>query len=717
MEKISNNSFIIEEKEFIKNNIHKNGNRFLIGNGYLGYRGTLDEYDKSDLVAFTIPGLFDRQEGKWEEPVNLPNPIYTYLVINGEKIDYHNFQINSHSVRLDMKKAEFSRETTFEVNKSNLTIKSKRFLSHDNYHLLGASYTLMCDKDLEVDLVTGLDLDIWDLNGPHLEMLKLDVKYNKINYYAKTLETKTAILLSVKNNIKNTKAYYDYNNGRVIHKLQLTANVPFSFETLVSVDYQKEENDLKDYIIQNYDNERIKHLEVMNGKWNKMDVVIEGDELAQIGIRTSIYHLMIITPRNSDASISARGVSSQVYKGACFWDTEMFMLPFYLLNDLKTAKRIIEYRIKGLKGAFIKADELGYKGAFYAWESVRDGIDACTLFNITDAITNRPIRTYFKDKQIHISADIVYGLDNYIRYTKDEEILINGGMDILINVSRFYFDYMHFSNHYQKYVVLDVVGPDEYHERVNNNAFTNKMIEFSFKKFIDYSKIVKEKYPEYYQKLDIEKDLENAKLILDNMIPLSKQGKIIEQFEGYFNLNDVTLNELLAKKLVPNEYLGGGNGLASNTKIIKQADVITMLYLFNNEFSLEDLKENYEYYFPKTEHGSSLSASMYALVACLMKEPNKAYDSFLDSALIDYYGNGKEYAGNTYIGGTHPASSGGAYMTLIYGFALMKINNDKLEFTPNLPDRIKKIKFNINYQNKEYKVNLTHDKVEVIISE
>ena len=717
MEKINNNSFRLEEKEFIKDNIHKNGNRFLIGNGYLGYRGTLDEYDKNDLVAFTIPGLFDKQEGKWEEPVNLPNPIYTYLVINGEKIDYHNFQITSHDMMLDMKKAEFSRETTFNIGKSSLTIKSKRFLSHENYHILAANYTVICDEDLEIDLVTGLDLDIWDLNGPHLEMLKLDVDYNKINYYAKTLETNTKILLSVKNNIKNTKAYRDYNSGRVIHKLKLSANVPFSFETLVSVDYQKEERDLKDYIVKDYDNERLKHLEIMNRKWNKMDVIIEGDDLAQIGIRTSIYHLMIITPRNSDASISARGVSSQVYKGACFWDTEMFMLPFYLLNDLETAKKIIEYRIKGLKGALIKANELGYKGAFYAWESVRDGIDACTLFNITDAITNRPIRTYFKDKQIHISGDIVYGLDNYITYTKDDEILINGGMDILINVSRFYFDYMHFSNHHKKYVALDVVGPDEYHERVNNNAFTNKMIEFSFKKFIHYSKIVEEKYPEYYQKLDIQEDLKNAKLILDNMIPLFKQGKIIEQFEGYFKLDDISLDELLTKKLVPNEYLGGGNGLASNTKIIKQADVITMLYLFNNEFSIIDLKENYEYYFPRTEHGSSLSSSMYALVACLMKEPNKAYDSFLKSALIDYYGDGKEYAGNTYIGGTHPASSGGAYMTLIYGFALMKIKNDKLEFTPNLPDKIIKIKFNISYQNKEYKVEITHDKVEVITSE
>lgn len=718
MEKITDNLFKIEQKEFIKENIHKNGNRFLIGNGYLGYRGTLDEYGKDDLVAFTVPGLFDKQEGKWSEPVNLPNPLYTYVVFEQEKIDYHNFKIIKENLTLNLKNAEYLRNTVFSINDTSLNIKSKRFLSHDSYHLLGRTYEITSNKDLKIKLVTGLDLDIWDLNGPHLELLHLKLENNEINYLARTLESKTKISLNVKNNIKLKEIKIDHKNGQFIYELNLKKDIPFSFETLVSVDYQEKEENLKNYLTGlNYEETYQKHLKIMDNKWDKMDVKITGDELAQIGIRTSIYHLMIITPRNSDYSISARGVSGQVYKGACFWDTEMFMLPFYLLNDLETSKKIIEYRIKGLKGAYLKAKEFNYQGAFYAWESVKDGLDACTLFNITDAITNRPIRTYFKDKQIHISGDIVYGLDKYIKYTGDEEILINGGINILDSVSKFYFDYLHYSNHYKKYVVLDVIGPDEYHERVNNNAFTNKMVQFSFQKFIEYSNLVKEKYPDYYKTLDIKEDLENAEKALDNLISFNKKNNVIEQFEGYFDLEDIKLTDLLAKKLVPNEYLGGGNGLATTTKIIKQADVITMLYLFNEEFKIEDLKENYEYYFPRTEHGSSLSASMYALVACLMKEPNKAYQSFLDSALIDYYGKGKEYAGNTYIGGTHPASSGGAYMTLIYGFALMKIKNDKLEFTPNLPDEIEKMEFKLTYKKKEYQVVITHEKAEVKISE
>lgn len=713
MEKINDNLFKIEEKSFIKENIKKNGNRFILGNGYLGYRGTLDEYEKNELVALTIPGLFDKQEGKWEEPVNLPNPLYTYLIIDGKKLNYHNYQIKNHSMTLNMKEGTFERTTTFQIKDFDLTIKSKRFLSHHNYHLLASTYEITSTKDINIILCYGLDLDIWDLNGPHLKQENLQIEKNKLKYFAQTLSKKTNILVSLKTNLISEGKL---NNTIYELPLNLTKNKPFKFEKLISVDYKDNKEDLIDYTNISFNDTINNHLKKIKETWDNYDIIIEGDDLAQLGIRNSIYHLMIIKPTSSNASISARGVSGQVYKGACFWDTEMFMLPFYLLNDKKTSKKIIEYRIKGLYGALLKAKEFNHQGAFYAWESVSNGIDACSLFNITDAITNRPIRTYFKDKQIHISGDIVYGLDQYIKITKDTEILKNGGMDILTNVSKFYFDYLHYSNHYKKYVVLDVIGPDEYHERVNNNAFTNKMVEFSFKKLIEYANITKEKYPDYYKTLNINEDLENAKMAIQNLIDPNIKNNVIEQFEGYFDLEDVDLKELLNKKIVPNEYLGG-NGLASTTQIIKQADVITMLYMFKDEYNKEILKANYDYYFKRTEHGSSLSASMYALVACLMNNPNEAYESFKASALIDYYGNSKEYAGNTYIGGTHPASSGGAYMTIIYGFALMKIKDDKLEFSPNLPDQIKSIKFKVNYLNKQYSVKINHQEVEVITYE
>jgi len=163
-------------------------------------------------------------------------------------------------------------------------------------------------------------------------------------------------------------------------------------------------------------------------------------------------------------------------------------------------------------------------------------------------------------------------------------------------------------------------------------------------------------------------------------------------------LHDTSLPSLLSKRLHPNEYLGG-YGLAGDTQIIKQADVITMLHLFPNDYPTAIQEANWNFYEPRTEHGSSLSASMYAMVACRIGNPNYAYPLFMKSATVDLTGQSKHYAGGIYIGGTHPAANGGAYMTAVYGFAGLSIENDKLHVEPHLPDSITQIEFDIYHHN------------------
>lgn len=700
----------ITENEFIKENIQKNGNRFIIGNGYMGYRGTLDEFTKNELVALTIPGLFDQQDDKWIEPVNAPNPYYTKVIVDGVLLDVNQVEVLNHQIELNIHDGVFSRKTTFIVNNKKIIISSSRFISHDDIHSFGGSYQLECNEDVKIELHVGIDLDVWDLAGPHLKRIFTEIENNEFKYHGQTLENHQDIFLSMKLDLKE-ESTDEITNNLMIKKynLLIKKDEPLLIHKVMRLEY----NTSSFGRLGNYHDLLNNHLLKMNAKWIQNDVKITGDELAQIGIRLSIYHLMIIAPKTSDASISARGVSGQVYKGACFWDTEMFMLPFYLLNDLASAKRIIEYRIKGLKGAIKKAKEFGYEGAFYAWESVRDGYDACSLYNIVDVFTSRPLRTYFKDKQIHISADVVYGLDEYINFTKDFEILKQGGMNLLLEVARFYYSYAYYSPSKKCYVITDVTGPDEYHERVNNNAYTNKMILFSFKKCIEYARYLKHQENVYYESLQIDKFILKLENICENFIPFNTKAGVIEQFDGYFKLEDVTVDNVLKRKLHPNEYLGGANGVATPTQIIKQADVITMLYMFKDEYDQETFRTNFNYYFPRTEHGSSLSACMYALVACMMGEPDTAYPYFLDSALIDYYGKGKEYAGKTYIGGTHPASSGGAYMSVIYGFAGMRIIDDKLTFNPHLPELFTKLEFKIKYLNVLYEVIITKKEVNI----
>ena len=205
-------------------------------------------------------------------------------------------------------------------------------------------------------------------------------------------------------------------------------------------------------------------------------IKIDGDEEVERDINYSIYHLNCIAPRNmKDKSIAARGLSGQVYKGAVFWDTEMFMIDYFMHTEPEVAKTLIGYRISTLDGARKKAKEYGLDGAYYAWESQEGGFEGCSDYNVVDVFTKRPMRTHFRDKQYHISAAVVYAIVKYIRATGDTGILKDGAMEVIIECARLYRSMLLRKADSNKYEIYDVVGPDEYHERVNNNAYTNKM--------------------------------------------------------------------------------------------------------------------------------------------------------------------------------------------------------------------------------------------------
>ncbi len=236
------------------------------------------------------------------------------------------------------------------------------------------------------------------------------------------------------------------------------------------------------------------------------------------------------------------------------------------------------------------------------------GYDACSDYNVVDVFTGRPMRTYFKDKQIHISSAIVYGIMRYVDYTDNYDLLMEGGMEVIIECARFYYNLLVKKVHLEQYELHDVIGPDEYHERVNNNAYTNRMAKYTFESAVRVISLLPEldKNNNLNSRLKQEYDL--TSLLEKFQDAASKiyipqpdsESKIIEQFDGYDRLEEVTLEELRGRLLNEKEYWGGANGIASHTKIIKQADVVTILNLFSNEYSEEVLLKNWEYYEPRT---------------------------------------------------------------------------------------------------------------------
>ncbi len=440
--------------------------------------------------------------------------------------------------------------------------------------------------------------------------------------------------------------------------------------------------------------------------------MIDGDCEAQLALRYSIYHLCSIAPHNTDkCGIPARGLSGQVYKGAAFWDTEMFMLPFFQFTDSNAARNLLKYRVNTLGGAKRKAEEFGFEGAFFAWESQETGDDACTLFNVTDIFTGRPQRTYFKDKQVHVSADIVFAMWDYCRTTGDYSLLTDGGLILMYEALWFFYTYSVFKPHKNHYEILDVVGPDEYHERVSNNAFTNVMVKHAADIFLLAIDKVRSDNPEYFStlKLDLDWAYEYAEKLY---VPQPNENGIIEQFDGYFSLEDVTPEILKTRELKENEYWGG-HGLASTTMTLKQADVVMMLNVFRNEYSKEIKKINWDFYEPYTEHGSSLSACAYAIVAADIGNTDWAYKYFMKTASVDLTGNTKQYLGDQYIGGTHPAANGGAWNTAVFGFAGVSYTDEVIDISPRLPKNWESLSFKLNWKGESLNIKIKNDNVNI----
>lgn len=586
-------------------------------------------------------------------------------------------------------------------------------------------YSITANFDCEIEIETGIDCDIWEINGPHFK----GMSFQKLDgIYVTRLTTNEGKNFAVAETADHLDNFIDKEYLRLYarkSKVKLASDKEFKFYKYMCVTHSIEfENPFDEAIKRINEAKNLgfdylfeKHRERWQERWSICDISIDGDEKAMLALRFSMYHLLSIAPYHSEKlSIPARGLSGQMYKGAIFWDTEIFMLPFFSYTLPDVARNIVMYRVHTLDGARRKAKEYGYGGAFYAWESQETGDDACSLFNVTDVITQRPIRTYFRDKQIHINGDVVYGFFTYYNATGDFSIFLEGAAEAVFECAKFYYSYAYYKPLKDRFEILDVTGPDEYHERVNNNAYTNRIAKFTFEKAIWLYDILKEKYPNILQEIDsktcISQYIEKIKEA-EQKIFLQKPNEegIIEQFDGYLKLEDIEVEKLKDKMLHPYEYLGGGNGLATQTQVIKQADVVVLLNLFESEYEKAILKANWEYYNGRTEHGSTLSYSMYGLLAAKLGKLKDAYEYFLKTALIDLEGNYKQYVGNLYIGGTHPAANGGTWMAAVFGFGGIRVEGTKVEMDPHLPAHWKSLRFNLIIHGNLFEFEISNSKI------
>ncbi|SFL36034.1 glycosyl hydrolase family 65 protein [Halanaerobium salsuginis] len=715
------------------------GSNLLCGNGYLGYRGTLPEWGKEEYQACIVSDTYDMADGKWRELSNAPNGLATELLLADQSLDFSPVKNLNTNLSFNYQYGIFKRNSKLKnvINRSSadkLEVESERFASYSNLHLIANKYqlnNLNQDKLLKIRL--GIEGDVWDLNGEHLTNLKNDYETEQAVLYLQgtTVESKIDLVTAMSFNFKQGLV----KNMRIISRaksiyLELTIqpeNNSCKFERNMVV-YSS--NDLTDPLAaaiktavqareKEYKQLLIEHQQCWDVKWAVMDIKIKGNLLDQLAIRFNLYHNIIATPAHSEyLPIGARGLSCQAYQGSAFWDQEIFNLPMFLFTKPEIAKNILKYRYHTLDGARKKAQDLGFAGAFYAWISGKTGQELCPDFFFKDMISGRKIRNHFNDWQIHVSPDIGYTIWKYYQVTDDLDFIFNYGAEMLFEIARFIHSRVHYNDRQDYYELIRLLGPDEYHENIDNNVFTNYQSQFVLKKAIYFYHLLLNKYPEELARIKSSIELTETEITAWQRIaekfylPEPNQANLLEQFDGYFELEDTTA-EVIKKRLINNqEYWGWPNGIAVFTQVIKQADVI-QLFTLHDIFNQDILAANYDYYEPRTQHGSSLSPSQYGIIAARIGRSELAYQYFKKSAFIDLMSTNKAVSGGTFIGGIHTAAAGGIWQLIINGFSGFKLTKSGLEFNPALVEEWEELEYKLNYRSAILQINLTPAKLKI----
>lgn len=420
-------------------------------------------------------------------------------------------------------------------------------------------------------------------------------------------------------------------------------------------------------------------------RWATADATILGDETIQREVRFAIYHLIgAANPADERASVGARSITGERYRGHVFWDNETFVWPFYLFTDPQTARALLMYRYHTLAGARAKAAALGYRGALYAWESTDTGEETTPPFIRGPRGDRLPVLT--GDQEHHIAADIAYAIWQYVQVTGDGPFFLDAGAEMLLEIARFWASRVVLGDD-GRYHILTVIGPDEYHEAVDDNAYTNMLAQWTLRRGLEAVARLQRAHPTRWAtladqlKIDV-KEFDDWRRVADGLVTgFDPATGLFEQFRGYYQLREVDLTGHDTGVATMDAKIGLHD--LQKTKVLKQADVVMLMFLLWDEFSPEVRAANFRYYEPRTAHDSSLSPSFHALVAARLGDLALAERFLRQAALIDLDFTRKGWAGAT--GGVHIAALGGIWQALAFGFLGMRPQDEGLRFEPHIP--------------------------------
>jgi kojibiose phosphorylase len=397
------------------------------------------------------------------------------------------------------------------------------------------------------------------------------------------------------------------------------------------------------------------------------------------------------------------------YKGHVFWDTEIYMLPFYIFTHPPSARALLMYRYHTLDGAREKARQMGYRGAMYAWESADTGAETTPPYVVLPSGAIMPVLSGTQEH--HISADVPYAVWQYWQATGDDGFLLQAGAEIVLETARFWASRVELGED-ARYHIRRIVGPDEYHENVEDNAYTNGMAQWALECGVETATLLAQRWPAQWRalrrRLELRQDeLQRWSSVAREMYTgLDPHTGLFEQFRGFHALEPIDLTQYAGRQVPMDVILG--HARTQQVQIVKQADVLMLIYLLWERFTPAIRSANFLYYEPRTAHGSSLSPSIHALIAARLGDTATAMRYFHQAAAIDLGNN----MGNA-SAGVHAAALGGLWQAIVFGFAGLAIGHDMIAFDPHLPAAWEALRFSLQFRGQSLCVSMQDAAVEI----
>jgi kojibiose phosphorylase len=741
----------ISETEFDPARLHHQETAFTLGNGYLGTRGTFEEGYPGAWPATLIHGVYDDVPIFYTELANCPNWLPLIVFVAGEQFRMDRGEVLQYQRRLDLHRGVLSRDVRWRSRAGHtVDLRFERFASLADPHVLAVRCEITpVDFEGWIEVQAGINgyPDNWGVM--HWYILDQGDDVNHIWLHGRTRHTAIELAVAASLTIDGSGEIHRQplggegvptlaarcraRPGQTITATKLVtiytsrdfqpsshpAPQPSSHRTIqpssplaiqpspTVVDAARDKlDDLLERRLR-YADLLAAHTAAWAEVWEASDVVIEGDPKAQLAVRYNLFQVLIAAPRHDDrVSIPAKTLSGFGYRGHVFWDTDIFVLPFLNHTQPALARNQLCYRYHTLPGARRKAQAAGYQGTMFAWESADTG----------DEVTPRWVpgrdsdltRIWCGDIELHITADVAYAVWQYWRTTGDDDWMRRYGAEIILDTAVFWGSRVEWNADRGRYEISDVIGPDEYHEHVDNNAFTNRMVRWHLETALEVLAWLRRTDPEQADALTERLDLTPERLarwnaIIEDIFVLhDPETGLIEQFEGFFSLKEVDLAGYEPRSRSMQALLGGEE--TNRSQVLKQADVLMLLYLLRDRFDRPTLQANWDYYAPRTDHthGSSLAPAIHAILSCELGRPDESYQHFMRAALVDL----EDLRGNT-ADGIHAASAGGVWQAVVFGFGGVRLTDAGPVATPRLPAGWTRLKFRLQHRGQWHAFDLS----------